>query len=334
MEVSAQLHLAVEDDTQVGAARRIAASLAARCKLDDTEAGRVALIVNELGRNLRKHAGRGDLFLRAMAQQGYAGVEVLTIDRGPGMDVDVALRDGHSTAGARGEGLGAVSRVADEFDAWSQAGQGSAVVARVWAGGKPELALQVGGVSQPFPGEQECGDGWTLTSQRARHRLLVVDGLGHGSRAARAAQTATQLFDAAADLALSTEQLAHDLHNGLRSTRGAALLIVEIDLVSRQTRFCGIGNVAASILERPGQSRGLVSHSGIAGHEARRVQELMVPLPSRAVLVAHSDGLASQWRVEQYPGLQQRHPSLIAGILFRDFRRKTDDSTVVVIKEP
>ena len=64
------------------------------------------------------------------------------------------------------------------------------------------------------------------------------------------------------------------------------------------------------------------------------MQEFIVPLPSRAVLVAHSDGLASQWRVDQYPTLQQRHPSLIAGILFRDFRRKTDDSTVVVIKEP
>jgi hypothetical protein len=48
----------------------------------------------------------------------------------------------------------------------------------------------------------------------------------------------------------------------------------------------------------------------------------------------HSDGIQTQWKLDAYSGLQARHPSVIAGMLYRDFRRKSDDSTIVVIKEP
>jgi hypothetical protein len=47
----------------------------------------------------------------------------------------------------------------------------------------------------------------------------------------------------------------------------------------------------------------------------------------------HSDGLATQWNLDQYPGLADRHPSLIAGVLYRDFARGRDDVTVVVAKK-
>ena len=51
-----------------------------------------------------------------------------------------------------------------------------------------------------------------------------------------------------------------------------------------------------------------------------------------ALLVLHSDGLASHWALEDYPGLALRHPGLIAGVLYRDLDRGTDDVTVVVIR--
>jgi hypothetical protein len=48
----------------------------------------------------------------------------------------------------------------------------------------------------------------------------------------------------------------------------------------------------------------------------------------------HSDGLQTHWKLESYTGLRARHPSVIAGILYRDFRRNSDDAAVVVVKEP
>jgi hypothetical protein len=51
------------------------------------------------------------------------------------------------------------------------------------------------------------------------------------------------------------------------------------------------------------------------------------------LLVMHSDGLATHWNLDQYPGLVGRRPSLIAGVLYRDFARGRDDVTVVVAKK-
>jgi hypothetical protein len=163
--------------------------------------------------------------------------------------------------------------------------------------------------------------------------LLVVDGLGHGPLASRAATTAVEAF-AGTDRLPGPEAVVHTLHGALRPTRGAAVGIVELDLIGRVLRFAGVGNVAA-ILESGGaqRARGLVSHNGIVGHEARRIQEFSLPWPGRGVLVVHSDGLQTQWKLDAYSGLQARHPSVIAGVLYRDFRRKNDDVTVVVLKE-
>jgi hypothetical protein len=46
----------------------------------------------------------------------------------------------------------------------------------------------------------------------------------------------------------------------------------------------------------------------------------------------YTDGLGSHWDINAYPGLKNRHPSLLAGILYRDFGRRRDDVTVVVAR--
>ncbi|HTO97366.1 MAG TPA: ATP-binding protein [Myxococcales bacterium] len=327
-----QQRIAVEDESQVGEARRVAASLSRMAGLGEADAGRVAIIVTELGSNLRKHAGGGELLIRELRLGSRSGVEVLSIDRGPGMEVERALTDGHSTASTRGEGLGAVRRLATEFDAWSGTG-GSAVVARVWASGPPPEPVAFGVVSQPLQGQAESGDGWEVRGLRSVIRLLVADGLGHGPIAARAAAAAVEAFQGA-DRLPGPEAVVHELHGALRPTRGAAVAVVELDLVSRVLKFAGLGNISGTLDVQGRGSRGLVSHSGIAGHEARRIQEFSFPWGPRTVLVVHSDGLHTNWKLESYPGLQARHPSLIAAILYRDFRRASDDATVVVVKEP
>jgi hypothetical protein len=74
----------------------------------------------------------------------------------------------------------------------------------------------------------------------------------------------------------------------------------------------------------------MVSHNGTVGHQMRRVQEFVYPWPAEALVILHSDGLATQWRL--LPGLAARDPALIAAILYRDFRRGRDDVTVLVAR--
>jgi hypothetical protein len=99
-------------------------------------------------------------------------------------------------------------------------------------------------------------------------------------------------------------------------------------------RYAGLGNISASIVSpvSPRESKNLVSYNGIAGHEARKIQEFAYEWPSGALLVVHSDGLSGRWDLARYPGLSLRDPSVVAGVLYRDFSRGRDDAIVVVVR--
>src|ERR1700754_505775 len=127
-----QWHFPVDDDSQVGSARRFAATLAADARLDESLAGRLAIIITELGRNLVRHGGGGTLMIQRIPRPGRSGIEVIAVDRGIGMvDPTQCLRDGYSTGGTPGTGLGATRRLATEFDLYSIHKAGTVVLARV-----------------------------------------------------------------------------------------------------------------------------------------------------------------------------------------------------------
>lgn len=159
---------------QPEAARGAAAALGRRIGLGDQRTAELVLAVAELTTNITKHAVDGSLLLRVLRNQTVAGVEVVAVDGGPGMaDVPAALRDGMSTVGTLGIGLGAVQRLADTFDIHSQPGSGTVQLARFWPRPPhPSVTGEaaVGGITRPIGGEQVCGDAWaarTDTGERA-----------------------------------------------------------------------------------------------------------------------------------------------------------------------
>jgi hypothetical protein len=77
----------------------------------------------------------------------------------------------------------------------------------------------------------------------------------------------------------------------------------------------------------------LVSHNGTVGAEMRKVQEFTYPWNAESILVMNSDGLTTHWRIDPYPGLQNKSTLMMAAVLYRDFKRTRDDSTVLVARE-
>lgn len=334
MEVTGGFALSVTDPTGAGDVRRRAAGLAQALGMDETDAGRAALAATEAATNLSKHSPSGGVVIVRPCGRGPArGVELLAVDRGPGMpNVEQCLADGYSTAGSPGTGLGALSRVSDEFDLFSTPGKGTVLLSRVWGSepGPAETSVSLGGVSVAKPGQIVCGDHWSVAHDAGRAVLVCADGLGHGPDAAAAAQAATRAFD---DHPQETpERLLERMHGALRGTRGAAVSVAEVDVAARTVRYAGVGNVSATVWT-PGQSRTLVTHAGIVGHEMRKVQAFESALPDPWVLVLHSDGVSGRWSLDAYPGLARRDPAIIAAVLYRDFCRGTDDATVVVARE-
>jgi anti-sigma regulatory factor (Ser/Thr protein kinase) len=334
MEVTGGFALSVTDPSGAGDVRRRAVALAQGLGMDETDAGRAALAATEAATNLAKHSPAGGVVIVRPCGRGPArGVELLAVDRGPGMQsVEQCMRDGFSTAGSPGTGLGALSRVSDEFDLFSTPGKGTVLLSRVWGGapGPPDTAVSVGGVSVAKPGQNVCGDHWSVAHGPARCALVCADGLGHGPDAAAAAQAATHAFDRHPDE--GPEALLERMHGALRATRGAAVSVAEIDTRARQVRYAGVGNVAATLWTAEG-GRTLVTHNGIVGAEMRKVQGFDHPLPAWWLLVMHSDGVSGRWSLDAYPGLVRRDPAVIAAVLYRDFCRGTDDATVVVARE-
>lgn len=331
----------VQDQFQLAGMRLAAMSLARVHGLDDDAVDRVGVIVAELAANITRYARTGQIILRVVGEHGSGCVEVLALDKGPGIaDMARAMREVAPVAESarRDVGIAGIRRLAELFDVYSQPGRGTAIVAHVatrTAAGTSRCAglvmhQSIGVVSVPLRGESECGDDWSVDIVAGRVAIMLVDGLGHGPGAAAAALAATTAFPSITTRA--PEVMLGSLHTALRPTRGAALSVTVINQMRRVVRFCGVGNVDGRVVSAE-SSRQLMPHSGIVGHTMPRIQAADVPWPADARLVMHSDGISSRWSMDQYPGLLGRHPALLAGVLFRDFGRERDDATVLVLRD-
>ena len=319
----------------MGEARRSSMKLAEALQFSEADIGRVAQVVTEAATNIVQHAQRGEILLRPFALEAPASLEVLALDKGPGMaNVAEALRDGFSTGGSSGLGLGAIARLSTCFEISSAPGKGTALLSRIGRV-KPkrpsEPGLEWGVVCVPKRDEEVCGDAWAVTPGLDRNTILIVDGLGHGFIAFDAAKEALRAFREHA-----TERPAsilNALHEALRATRGAVAGVAEIDWDKRELRWAGAGNIAGTLVPVEGKASSLVSHTGTVGQNVTRFQEFIHGWPDEGLLILHSDGLSSRWALEPYPGLGRKDPSLIAGVLYRDFASRRDDVVIFVGRE-
>src|SRR4029077_9360317 len=167
--------LVIDEQAQIGAARRHAMELGHSHKLNADALGRLAIAVTEAATNIIRHAERGVIILRMLISRTNPAVEMLALDNGPGIpDVTRAMRDGFSTSGTAGHGLGGIQRLADVFEIYSQRDQGTALVARIGDRQRPlerdehvaSLEDRVGVVCVPLRGETECGDAWQIVVDR------------------------------------------------------------------------------------------------------------------------------------------------------------------------
>ncbi len=319
--------LRVEDPSAAAACRGAAATLASRLGFPAPRADELALAVTEAATNLHKHARQGAMLLRITRDSDRPGIELVTIDAGPGVrDTGAALRDGHSTSGTLGIGLGTISRLADFCDLYSMPGHGTALVARFWPAPGEDQARHAGLV-RPITGETECGDVFGAAETEAGVTGVLCDGLGHGPLAATAAAqgVAAVLEDPAAEPAALVERA----HRRMTGTRGGAIGVAQV--AGKVIRFAGLGNIAAMILA-DGTRRSMLSVPGIAGHQARTIRQFEYAVPAGAAIILHSDGISHRWEPGALPGLNARDPLVVGAALLAEAGTRRDDAGVLVLK--
>jgi anti-sigma regulatory factor (Ser/Thr protein kinase) len=328
MEVAFTEWVPITDASSVGEARRRALLTAQRIGFNEVRSGELALLATESSRNVLLHGGGGEVVILGMRESERALARILAMDNGPGIaNVAHAMTDGYSTAGTMGGGMGAMRRMATALELFT--GKKGTVLLLEIGEAPAENSLRVAGMALPYPGERSCGDAWAFHEMPERMVVLLADGLGHGLDAAEAAQEAIATFRKRQDLAPG--EILGFVHDALKKTRGAVAAVAEIRPKEGTLIYAGVGNISAVVLAAGG-SRSLVSHNGTLGMVTSRIQEFRTPWTPDAVLVLHSDGLQSKWDLAAYSGLIARHPAVIGGTLMRDFRRKRDDASVVVVK--
>jgi anti-sigma regulatory factor (Ser/Thr protein kinase) len=311
--------------------RRAASQIGTDLGFSEEDRTRAALVATELANNLLRHAaGKRVLLLQRSDRGDASGVEMIAIDKGPGIsDMTEAFRDGYSTAGSAGEGLGAVMRLSNVFDIHSAPGRGTVAISRIYAKNSSPRTEDVAALAVPKTGESDCGDACAWTIRDGAGLFMIADGLGHGPIAAEASAQAVDAFNHATDAdALS---VLSRIHSALTNTRGAAVAVAKVPPAGGQLTYAGIGNITGVVVaDRP---RNLVSLHGTAGIDSPRLSAFPAEWPQGAILIMHSDGVNTKWDVTSYPGLMMKHPSVIAGVVYRDgVRDGRDDASVLVYK--
>src|SRR5262245_33995615 len=94
---------------------------------------KVVTAASEIARNVLEYGGGGTLLLEALVENPRRGLRMLFEDKGPGIpDIEQALKDGFTTGGGLGLGLGGARRLVHEFAIESSPGVGTRVTLTQW----------------------------------------------------------------------------------------------------------------------------------------------------------------------------------------------------------
>lgn len=309
-------------------------SVARRLGFAEARRENMVLVASEMVTNLIKHAhGRG--VLQIWQQPGNV-LDLVSFDYDPGVENPVlAQRDGFSTAGTLGKGLGSMQRLSDRFGMFSQRPAGGAERwhgTTVWCRFEPESRppgrCEVGLFVRSLADDRHNGDHIYMHEDGERLRLLHLDGLGHGAEAAHATAHLARHVEEADSLTGLMERVDRQLR---ATSRGAVAIAWELMPRSHRLTLLGVGDMAAHLC-REGEVQHYAFAPGVLGREHKTPRPMDLALEPGAVVVSTSDGIRRGWDEKTFPGLCRQHPQLVAYVLGNSMARLTDDQSVCVLR--
>lgn len=190
------------------------------------------------------------------------------------------------------------------------------------------MTVTWGAVCRAKQGQSVSGDVYVIREHGDQYLTVsVIDGLGGGIEAERAARIAAQLVES--NIELSISDLIRRSHTALHSTRGAVMSVLRFDIAHHKATYVGVGNIGAYVYSR--QPIKPISKNGILGFRMPNLLELSYVYDPGDIFVLYSDGISSQFalngRVDIHQPAQQ-----IAEQLLSTYGKHNDDATIVVVK--
>ncbi len=330
--------MVIGSSAEVITIRRIAKEMAQEICFNERVCEEIVLVVSELASNILKYANRGVVTLTPVLLDHQKGLMIEALDQGPGFNEDNALKNGFSTSGTLGVGLGAVNRMMDEFDIFThENGQpGTRIVCKRWIYNKPhsgrECPFDFGIVSHAKPGEHVNGDAFVVKQGYNSSLAAVIDGVGHGFLAQQAALTARHYVESHSELSLT--DIFRGVDRACRSTRGVVMALAVFDWDAMTLTFASVGNIEVKVLgtEPHNEKFKFIVRRGIVGKNAPAPVITENKWRRGYVLALHSDGLSTQWNWDDFAHYADRPAQFLAEQIHQALKKSHDDSTLIIVK--
>ncbi|HET9594193.1 MAG TPA: anti-sigma regulatory factor [Anaeromyxobacteraceae bacterium] len=133
MGVVRQQLLPLRTDGDVVQFRQAVRKWTSELRFSLVEQTKLVTAASELARNTLKHGGGGEGLLEVLEEGPRLALRLTFEDHGPGIaDVELAMKDGYTTGGGLGLGLGGAKRLVNDFSISSAPGQGTRVTVLRW----------------------------------------------------------------------------------------------------------------------------------------------------------------------------------------------------------
>jgi anti-sigma regulatory factor (Ser/Thr protein kinase) len=304
-----------------------AKALAYEVGLSEFDSGMLALSTSEIATNAIRHAKHGLSTIQRTANN--KGVEVTIEDSGQGIsDLNVAFRDGFSTYGSLGLGLGAARRSVDEMQFNKNDSSGVSITLRTYLH-TAEEDMDIGAVSFSATHELRNGDAYIIKEYHGDCVLVgVFDGAGTGEKAAVSSKIAAEV--AKRNYKLPLNELITLIDRLLRQSLCERTVEMCLLRLTSDTLECAaIGNV--SVFSRTEPKITFPIQNGSAGMVLPTpIHVTSRPRPKKFFFALHSDGIEKR-NIESF--MEGTHSShYTAQCIFDGLAVAHDDATVVVIK--
>ena len=346
--------IAIVHPLDAASAYHSARELSEKTGFDQKACDEIAIVVSELATNQLKYANGGTIKFQIL-QDEQPGLQIEAVDYGPGIqDIDQAMKDGFSTAGSLGLGLGTVNRLMDVMEIQSHPGQGVQIVCKRWVQPNTKDAavcpIDIGVATRPHPMMTVNGDAFIIKRWERSALIGIVDGLGHGPLANLAAQTARQYVETHFDQPLG--MIFQGTNWACKATRGVVMALARIDdpgpdqvgdftennirrselrPADMKLTFASLGNIESRFFTYP-KPENFIIRRGVIGLNAPNAVVTTHIWGNESILVLHSDGISIHWQKEQFPNLFQGSASMAAQDLMRSLAKDEDDATVIIVK--
>jgi serine phosphatase RsbU (regulator of sigma subunit) len=193
------------------------------------------------------------------------------------------------------------------------------------------LAIEWGVASRPLAGESVSGDVAAVVRTANGVVIAAVDGLGHGSEAAAAAEIAAETLKACAEEPLT--DIIMQCHEALRRTRGVAISVASFDVGQSTMTWTGIGNVEGTLFRAASNTapvrEALLLRGGVVGYSLPKPRIATLAVAPGDTLIFATDGVAACFRHEAIEGGSVQ--DLATDILLRH-GREIDDALVLAAR--